>query len=85
MTNTPLSSLQSQLNKWYKFHKKPGIYISGKVIPPLFIGIPHIPERKGTKLHFHYLFELAAYYDGDWKSGLPHGYGRLIYDDGSMY
>ena len=36
-------------------------------------------------MHFHYLFNLAAYYDGDWKLGLPHGFGKLIYDDGSLY
>ena len=33
----------------------------------------------------HYLFEFAAYYEGEWKNGLPHGYGRIIYDDGSLY
>jgi len=33
----------------------------------------------------YYLFNYAAYYDGEWKNGLPHGQGKLIYDDGSMY
>lgn len=42
-------------------------------------------ERKGTKLNLFYLFAYAAYYDGEWKNGLPHGTGRLIYDDGSIY
>ena len=33
----------------------------------------------------YYLFQYAAYYDGEWENGLPHGFGRLIYDDGSIY
>lgn len=52
---------------------------------PFYVGSPHIPERKGTRLSLFYLFEYGAYYDGDWKNGLPHGAGRLIYDDGSLY
>jgi len=48
-------------------------------------GTPHKPEKKGTKLDLYYLFDFAAYYEGEWKDGLPHGFGRIIYDDGSMY
>lgn len=56
-----------------------------RVIIFVIKGYPHIMERKGTKLNLFYLFAYAAYYDGEWKNGLPHGSGRLIYDDGSIY
>ena len=46
---------------------------------------PHAPTQKGTKLPLHYLFPYCAYYEGEWKNGLPHGFGRVIYDDGSLY
>lgn len=45
----------------------------------------HQAERKGTRLPLYYLFDYAAYYEGDWKNGRPHGFGRIIYDDGSLY
>jgi hypothetical protein len=48
-------------------------------------GTSHIPERKGKRLDLFYLFSYAAYYDGEWNNGLPNGFGRLIYDDGSVY
>ena len=31
------------------------------------------------------MFAFSAYYEGEWKCGLPHGFGRVIYDDGSIY
>lgn len=34
---------------------------------------------------WYYLFNYVAYYEGEWQNGLPHGAGRLIYDDGSIY
>jgi hypothetical protein len=45
----------------------------------------HIPDRSGTKLELYYLFKYAAYYLGEWKHGVPHGNGKLVYDDGSLY
>lgn len=45
----------------------------------------HTAEQKGTKLGLHYLFHYAAYYDGEWKNGLPHGQGIIIYDNGAVY
>ena len=49
------------------------------------VGTPHDAERKGVKLELYYLFNYSAYYEGEWKNGLPHGFGRVIYDDGSLY
>ena len=49
------------------------------------LGTPHKAERKGVKLDLYYLFQFAAYYEGDWRNGLPNGFGRIIYDDGSLY
>lgn len=45
----------------------------------------HLPEQAGFKLDLYYLFSYSAYYDGEWKHGVPHGFGRIIYDDGSLY
>lgn len=33
----------------------------------------------------YYLFEWNAYYEGEWKEGLPHGQGRLHFDNGSVF
>jgi len=40
---------------------------------------------KGTPMQSYYLFRLNAYYEGEWKDGLPHGQGRLLFDDGSLF
>jgi hypothetical protein len=40
---------------------------------------------RGTVLQSFYIFNWNAYYDGEWKDGLPHGQGRLYYDCGSLY
>ena len=45
----------------------------------------HSSERKGTKLPLYYIYSYSGYYEGEWKNGRPHGYGRLVYDDGSLY
>ena len=45
----------------------------------------HTSERKGVKLPLYYIFSYCAYYEGEWKLGKPHGFGRLVYDDGSLY
>lgn len=40
---------------------------------------------KGNLLQAYYIFDLNAYYEGEWKDGFPHGQGRLLFDDGSLF
>lgn len=51
----------------------------------IYAGKQHNAEYRGVKLELYYLFTYSAYYEGEWKNGLPNGFGRVIYDDGSLY
>lgn len=39
----------------------------------------------GEMLEPHYITEKQAYYDGYWLNGVPHGFGRMYYDDRCYY
>lgn len=40
---------------------------------------------QGVKLEPHELINKGIIYDGEWRNGLPHGYGQVIYINGGYF